>query len=133
MLRTEKKDGQKDGDPVMKINKEILKQLIKEEIASIEEVAGPSADVVKVKKYMDTYKLTELIATRIDTPQEFSALIKLMINLPGKVKPAQKSSILRTLITGVGKPEGTTQQQQVAPAAQPPVAEHRRPTKKRRK
>jgi len=133
MLRTEKKDGQKDGDPVMKINKEILKQLIKEEIASIEEVAGPSADVVKVKKYMDTYKLTELIATRIDTPQEFSALIKLMINLPGKVKPAQKSSILRTLITGVGKPEETTQQQQVAPAAQPPVAEHRRPTKKRRK
>ena len=118
----------------MKITKKMLRDIIKEEMTSIKEAAGPAPDVAKLKTYMDTYKLTEFIAEKINTAQEFLELIKLMINLPGQVTPAQKSSILRTLITDVGKPDETTQQQQPQqPQQQPavPVAERR--TKKRRK
>ena len=81
----------------MKINQKMLKQLIKEELDSMKEAAPASNDIVMLQKYMKQYKISEFIQTKINTPQEFLALMKMILASANQLKPAQKSSILRAL------------------------------------
>jgi len=100
----------------MKITKNDLKNIILEELNE----AGTPPDIVRLQKLFARGKIDDFIATAIDTPQEFMALINLMVQTPTQLKDQMKLQVLRKAIGGVGQEAEASPEQAQAPDVPPP-------------
>jgi len=93
----------------MKLNKKMLKEIIREALNELEQ-AAPAApqvpdeeeelpaepsDVARIKDLMVRTKITDQIAKLINTPQELLALLSVLIQLPVQLDPQQKTTAMR--------------------------------------
>ena len=122
----------------MRITKKDLKQMIVEVLN--EEAGAVAPDIARIKKVMETSKLTDLIRKNINTPQEFLALVNLIISEVEIVKPEVKAAALRKALAGAAETPEAPPETAAAPATGAPetetnLSEHRRTKKvlKRRK
>jgi len=117
----------------MKITKKDLKQMIVEVLNEEAAVAG-APDIARIEKVMGTSQLTDFISKNINTPQEFLALVNLIIAKVELVKPEVKAAALRKALAGATEapeapPETGTPPATGAPGTETNVSERRR-TKK---
>ena len=97
----------------MKITKNDLKNIIYEELSELNETGTPP-DITRLQKLFARGKIDDFIATAINTPQEFMALINLMVQTPTQLKDQMKLQVLRKAIGAVGQ-EAEAPPEEVAP------------------
>jgi paraquat-inducible protein B len=116
----------------MKITKSTLAQIIKEEMAAMNEAVSP--DVDRILDKLNLHGIGELINTTINTLPEFIELLNHLITSATKIASAQKLLAIRTALkTASEAPEtGDDTQTDTVPVTTPPLSEHRR-IKRRRK
>ena len=116
----------------MKITKKMLRDIIKEEMTSIKELAGPSPDVNKIDVAMERAKISKYISTNVNTPEEFIQLINLIIGDVEKLKP---DIILTALKKAIGTAQSnetpTTTQSNEPPTTATPTTTERRIRKRK--
>ena len=94
----------------MKLNKQILNEIIKKELNSLLENDNKmESDVAKIKQYLETYRINDLINDKINNKKEFLQLINVMIEL-SPLKDEEELIALRTAVQGVMKAKAQTQQ-----------------------
>ena len=91
----------------MKISKKQLKQIIKEEMTSIEDNMKP--DVARTQKMMDSRGISKLVSQKINTWQELQELLSLMIQ-GVQIKDNQKLMVLRKLVQQLQGADGAPPQ-----------------------
>ena len=116
----------------MKITKSTLAQIIKEEMAAMNEVENP--DVKRVLDKLDLHGIRELIGQTINTLPEFIEILNHLITSATKIASAQKLLAIRNALkTASEAPEtGDDTQADTVPVTTPPLSERRR-IKRRRK
>jgi len=113
----------------MKITKSTLAQIIKEEMAAMNE--GVSADVSRILDKLNLHGIGELINTTINTLPEFITLLNHLVDSATKIPEQMKLTAIRTALKDAGKTGDDTQTDTV-PVTTPPLSERRR-IKRRRK
>jgi len=119
----------------MKITKSTLAQIIKEEMAAMNE--GVSADVSRILDKLNLHGIGELINTTINTLPEFITLLNHLVDSATKIPEQMKLTAIRTALKDAGKTGDDTQTDTVpvttpTPTTAPPPSERRR-IKRRRK
>jgi len=113
----------------MKITKSTLAQIIKEEMAAMNE--GVSPDVKRVLDKLNLHGIGELINTTINTLPEFITLLNHLVDSATEIPEQMKLTAIRTALQDAGK-TGDDTQTDTALDTPPPVTERRR-IKRRRK
>ena len=116
----------------MKITKSTLAQIIKEEMAALNEALPP--DIERINKALVLHKISDLITNNVNTLPEFYLLLDLIVGLTDKVKPALKVTAIRNILKAASEaPEPAADTQTDTALDTPPPVTERRRIKRRRK
>ena len=116
----------------MKITKPILAQIIKEEMAAMNEAA--SSDVGRILRKLDLHGIEELIGQTINTLPEFIELLNHLITSATKIASDHKLLAIRNALKTASEAPDPADNTQTDTAldTHSPVTEHRRTTRKRK-